>query len=82
MILSAIYGAGDLFILIVGGVFILLGITNIIQYIKTGEMLGGLIFYERLRGRRSALFMGGGFFVLFIIFYVTYLLNYLGAHWR
>jgi len=69
-----------LFMLIMGGVFIVLGVINIIQYLKTGEMIGNLRFYEQLRGRRSALFMGGFIFILFIIFYVTFLFNYVATH--
>lgn len=80
IILSALYGAGDLFILIMGGIFIVLGFMNAIQYLKTGEMIGNLRFYEQLRGKRSALFMGGFFFILFVIFYVIFLLNYIAIH--
>ena len=80
IILSALYKAGDLFVLIMGGVFIVLGFMNAIQYLKTGEMTGNLRFYEQLRGKRSALFMGGFFFILFVIFYVIFLFNYIVTH--
>jgi hypothetical protein len=80
MILSAVYGAGDLFILIMGGIFILLGVITIIRYLKTGEMIENLRFVERLRGRSSALFLGGFIFILFVIFYATFLFNYIATH--
>lgn len=76
IILSALYGAGDLFVLIMGGIFIALGFMHIIQYLKTGKMIENFRFYEKLRGKRSALFMGGFFFILFIILYVIFLFNY------
>lgn len=80
MILSALYGAGDLFILVMGGIFIVLGFINVIQYLRTGEMIGILRFYEQLRGKRSALYMGKFFFILFVIFYVVFLFNYITTH--
>jgi len=76
MILSAIYNTGNFFILIIGGVLVVMGLINTMQYLKTGKMIGNLQFYEQLRGKRSALFMGGFIFLLFIISYVIFLFNY------
>lgn len=80
MILSALYGTGGLFVLIMGGILIVLGFMNAIQYLKSGEMIGNLRFYEQWRGKKSALFMGGFFFILFVIFYVIFLFNYITTH--
>lgn len=77
MIFSAVYGLGDLFILVTGGIFILYGIINIIHYLKTGKVIKGLRSYEYLRGRKSALFMGGLVFALVVVFYLFFLIDYL-----
>ena len=77
MILSAIYGTGDLFFLIMGGIFVLVGIATFIRYLRTGEMIESFKTYEYLRGRKSALFMGGFVFVLISVFYFIFLIDYI-----
>ena len=80
IISSALYEAGDLFVLIMGGCFILLGFVEAFQYLKTGEIIGSLRFYEQLRGKKSTLFMGSIFFILFVVFYVVFLFGYIIEH--
>jgi hypothetical protein len=76
MILSVLYKKGDLFILITGGVFVILGATSILNHYRKGEIISSLKVYEKLRGTKSAVFMGTFIFILFFILYAIFLFNY------
>jgi hypothetical protein len=77
MIVASVMGDGDLFIVVMGGLFVINGTVVIVRYLTTGRMIESLRFYERLRGRKSALIMGGIAFSLLTIYYFVFLVNYL-----
>lgn len=77
MILAGFYNQGRAFLLICGGLFVASGAVYIYLYLKHGKFPDSLNSYAVLRGKKSALYVAGFFFFLFVLGYLIFAYGYI-----